>query len=125
MITITLQTAPSNISLQLGDLAYFITPSSVGGFQTSINGTNGGYDIPVFLGTIESITGNTISIDDSQQNSFVTITPSQGDFLMFAKDTSVNISGLVGYYAEVQMRNNSTEKAEMFSVGSEISPSSK
>ena len=125
MITITLTTEPSNVSLQLGDLAYFITPSPVGGFQTSINNTSGEYDTPVFLATIESITGNTISIDDSQQNNLVTIVPSQGDFLMFAKDTSINISGLVGYYAEVEIKNNSKEKAEMFSIGSEISPSSK
>ena len=44
---------------------------------------------------------------------------------MFGKDTSANISGLVGYYAEVYIKNNSTEKAEMFSVGSEVTPSSK
>ena len=44
---------------------------------------------------------------------------------MFAKDSSINLSGLVGYYAEVKIKNNSTEKAEMFSIASEVTPSSK
>jgi hypothetical protein len=44
---------------------------------------------------------------------------------MFAKDSSVNISGLVGYFAEVELRNNSTEKAEIFAISSGISVSSK
>ena len=44
---------------------------------------------------------------------------------MFAKDSRINLSGLVGYYAEAKFKNNSQEKAEMYSVGSEITPSSK
>ena len=125
MTTITLTTALNNNSLQIGDLAYSITPSLVGGFQTSIDDLSGEYDEPIFLGTIEAITGNQISVDETQQNITPPHEPEAGDFLMFAKDTSVNISGLVGYYAEVEIKNNSKEKAEMFSIGSEISPSSK
>ena len=44
---------------------------------------------------------------------------------MFAKNTSVNLSGLVGYYAEVKISNNSNEKAELFAISSGITPSSK
>ena len=44
---------------------------------------------------------------------------------MFGKDTSANISGLVGYFAEVNIKNNSTQKAEMYCMASEITPSSK
>jgi hypothetical protein len=35
------------------------------------------------------------------------------------------MSGLIGYYAEVKLMNNSTEKAEIFNLSSDISASSK
>ena len=118
MITINFTENINNDSLQIGDLAYFVTPSQSGGFaQSTIT--------PVLIGFIVAITPTSIIVDESAQNTSAPVGPSANDFIMFAKDTSVNISGLVGYYAEVQMRNNSTEKAEMFSIGSEISPSSK
>ena len=44
---------------------------------------------------------------------------------MFAKDRTVNTSSLIGYYADVQFKNNSTEKVELFAVSSEITESSK
>jgi len=46
-------------------------------------------------------------------------------YYFFIKDSSVNTSGLLGYYAEVKMVNNSPQKAELFSIGSEIFESSK
>ena len=46
-------------------------------------------------------------------------------YYFFVKDTSVNTSGLLGYYAEVKLSNNSTSKAELFSIGTEIFESSK
>ena len=125
MTTITLTTALNNNSLQIGDLAYSITPSLVGGFQTSIDDTSGEYDEPIFLGKIISISGNTIFIDDTIQGVTPTVAPAEGDFLMFAKDSSINISGLVGYYAGVKIKNNSTDRAEMFTIASGITPSSK
>ena len=44
---------------------------------------------------------------------------------MFEKDKQVNSSSLIGYYAEVKFVNNSTEKVELFSIGAEVSESSK
>jgi len=35
------------------------------------------------------------------------------------------MSGLVGYFAEVKISNNSREKAEIYCLSSEITPSSK
>ena len=52
-------------------------------------------------------------------------TPDDGDFIFFGKENKVNISGVRGYYAEVDMRNDSSSAAKLFSVGSEISKSSK
>ena len=41
------------------------------------------------------------------------------------QDKKANTSSMLGYYASVNFVNNSTEKAELFSVGSEITESSK
>lgn len=118
MITINFTGNINNDSLQIGDLAYFVTPSLVGGFDQSTS-------TPVLIGSIEAITPTSIDVDETIQGTATPVGPSANDFIMFVKNTEVNISGLVGYYAEVEIKNNSKEKAEMFSVGSEISPSSK
>ena len=46
-------------------------------------------------------------------------------FVLTTKDSRVNTSGIKGYYAEVKFVNNSSEKAELFAIGSQIQPSSK
>ena len=46
-------------------------------------------------------------------------------FFMFRKPVEQNVSSLKGYYAESTFTNNSTEKQELFSVGSEVTMSSK
>lgn len=48
-----------------------------------------------------------------------------GSFIMFTKDNKVNMSSLLGYYASVEFRNSSNEKAELFSVGTSFFESSK
>ncbi len=52
-------------------------------------------------------------------------TPDVNDFIFFGKENKINISGIRGYFAEVEMKNNSTTAAKWFSVGSEIAKSSK
>lgn len=54
-----------------------------------------------------------------------TVLPSTNDFIFFAKDNRANMTSLLGYYNEVEMTNNSTSKAELYSVGTEIVESSK
>ena len=54
-----------------------------------------------------------------------TVRPNNNSFILFTKDNKANISGILGYYAEVEMRNNSKAKSELFSVGTEIFESSK
>lgn len=51
--------------------------------------------------------------------------PAIGDYLFFAKNTNINTPGIMGYYAEVEMINDSTEQAELFTVSSEVNESSK
>ena len=113
MITINFTGNINNDSLQIGDLAYYVTPFSEGGFAQSIAE-------PSLIGRIAAITATSIDVEEVAGTA-----PYQGDFIMFAKDSGVNLAGLVGYYAEVKIKNDSTEKAEMFSIGSEVTPSSK
>jgi len=114
MITINFISNVNNDSLQIGDLAYYVTPSTLGGFEQSTVA-------PTLIGSVEAITATSINVDETVGNGV----PSPNDFIMFAKDTRVNLSGLVGYFAEVTIKNNSTEKAEMYCIASEITPSSK
>ena len=40
--------------------------------------------------------------------------------MFFGKDNEINTSSVIGYYAEVQMKNESTSEAEIFAVSSEV-----
>ena len=50
--------------------------------------------------------------------------PSVNDFIMFSKYSQTD-GDVSGYYAEATFKNNSLEKAELFSIGSEITINSK
>ncbi len=110
-----------NTSLQVGDIAYYSSTGTVAnsGFAT------------VNLGDILLI-GEVVGIDHALSEIRVLFDPNLGptpptaeDYIMFAKNKTVNSSSLIGYYADVKFENYSTDKIEMFSVGSEISESSK
>lgn len=68
--------------------------------------------------TVQSISGNTITLDAAPTNAFS----------YFAKDNRFNTSGILGYYAEIKMETknnvNSGNRPELYSVGSEVSLSS-
>ena len=50
---------------------------------------------------------------------------SNPDYIMFEKDKQVNSSSLIGYYANVKLINDSKGDVKLFSLGSEVSESSK
>ena len=70
-------------------------------------------------GVVTSLTNNTVTVDGSGT------LPSARDYIMFAKNHTVNTSSLSGYYADVKFKNNSIEKAELFATSSEVTESSK
>ena len=119
-ITITF-TTPINISAQVGDIAYYTGQSTLGGFQHDDSVNNGTGLIQ--MGSIITIAVDRLSLTCNISNS--TPRPTSTSFICFAKDTRVNLSGLTGYFAEVEFRNTSNRPAEMFAVGSEITGSSK
>ena len=109
-----------NESLQVGDIAYYSPLSTVAG-----SGFN-----TVTTGNITKI-GNVTDIDKFAKQVSIMVdmdavtTPSVGDYIMFEKDKRVNSSSLIGYYADVEFENTSDTKVEMFSIGSEVTESSK
>ena len=52
-------------------------------------------------------------------------TISEQHYLFFSKNREANISGVVGYYAEVEYRNYTRLQAEMFATAANFSESSK
>jgi len=100
-----------NTSLQVGDTAWYVEIS---------NNTANTEDI-VKIGEVKEINNNTIVVDSISS----TLADIDGFFIMFSKNNKANLGDIKGYYAEVKLVNESTEKAEVFSLGSEISQSSK
>ena len=121
-LRINLKNDINNTSLQIGDTAYYI--SNVTSMDKFGLGTNPGIspeeiNSPKPIGIITSIGGSNIIIET------IINTPPDDAFIMFQKDKRVNDTSLLGYYAEVKLVNNSTEKAELFALSSEIAMSSK
>jgi len=100
-----------NTSIQVGDKVYYQTPT-VGTFTTLDSSS------VAIVGTVESINGNVITLD-------AVGSLAADDYCMFVKNQVINMNGLSGYYAEAKFKNNSTSEAELFSVSSEVTESSK
>mgnify|MGYP000877745918 CR=1 FL=1 len=98
---------PINVSVQVGDTAYY---------TNDLNGTT-----IVLIGTITAVTMYSITVDTLAS----AIRPTLTSFILFSKTNETNVNSVTGYYAEVQLRNDSTKIAEMYSVASEVFVSSK
>lgn len=121
-----------NNSMEVGDIVYYTNTTTSDGFEVSSNTI-------VQIGTIESITTDTNQyLDDgvtanSTYNKKIVVVdcesdltpPTTNDFIFFSKNNVVNVSAVKGYYSLIEFKNNSTSATEMFSVGCDISESSK
>ena len=114
-----------NVSLQVGDSVYYtdISPSDGGGFTTNNSA-------PKHLGRVESIdSSTTISVRcpyvDNSSFLIDTNVLNGTSHISFSKNKFVNNNNLLGYYGSVVLKNDSQDKVELFSVGSEVSESSK
>jgi len=124
MPDITIQVTRADYpSLQIGDTAYYSNVTNTAGFNTSSSFTK--------IGLVKGI-NNATSLDDGTETTTLTCeidtttpVPTTSDFIFFSKDNKVNLTSLLGYFASVKFKNNSTSKAEMFSIGCEIAESSK
>ena len=91
-----------NVSLQIGDVIFF-TDDSDG-------------DTLKELGKVHSINNKIVTAlwDGSSDE------PTASDFILFAKDSEKNTSGIIGYHATVEMKTTSSDKKELFAVNSEV-----
>tara|TARA_R110002124_G_scaffold87684_1_gene225528 strand:+ start:84 stop:467 length:384 start_codon:yes stop_codon:yes gene_type:complete len=114
-----------NSSLQVGDTVWYVATSATGGYNVAPK------ENVVKLGRVEEISSElqqrVVKISNYAPQA-LTSGPNILDtnsFLMFSKNNKANIGGLKGYYAQVNLTNNSDEKIELYSVSSEIVQSSK
>jgi len=106
-----------NASLQVGDVVYYETLSAPALGFTRLDSNN------LQKAAIVTQVGpqpNAFHLQDMNTHSLAI-----GDYCMFVKNQVINMNGLSGYYADVMFENNSRKKAELFSVSSEITESSK
>ena len=108
MVRIRISTTNQNVSVQVGDHAYYSTEDAVGNLNA-----------PTHIGKIISIAPSYIDVEGSGNG------VSNQDYIMFKKNNQVNKSGIKGYYSEFKFTSNSTAPQELFSIGSEVVESSK
>ena len=119
-------TQPINDSAQVGDILFFSTVSALNNETTSI---------PQQIGPITAIGENFVEVATGSAPTNLTeaeIEANQvanGNFgpplFMFRKDGRSIISTLLGYFADINISSDSTNRIELYSVGSEIFVSSK
>jgi len=74
-----------------------------------------------YLGTVLSFTDKTITLATDETSASTWL----NDYVMFVKPEVINTSSLIGYFADINIKNNSLVKAELFSVASEVTESSR
>ena len=119
-----------NDSAQVGDILYYANHS-----PTS-NQTNG----PVIeIGPITAIGENFVEVANGSapagwtaadiETGTLTVNgvtvPIAPPLFMFRKNAQANVSTLLGYFANIRITHNDNDRAELYSVGSEIFSSSK
>jgi hypothetical protein len=123
MPTQTLQISGGlNVSIQEGDTVY---AAKIVGGQSGTNhpGSGSTNTKPIAIGKVTSVNQNGGSITI---NTYPAINSFSGNsYIMFSKDNRVNTSGIVGYFAECELKNYSTKAAEIFVVATDYVESSK
>ena len=112
-----------NVSAQVGDMVYYsYDTNNIGGFDHSELTTTKklGEIVEIHINATNNVFNITVEYD-----SLIVGVPPTDAFISFAKEKKVNTSSLLGHYADIKFINNSTEKAELFSIGSEVVESSK
>ena len=127
MIVLTLNNITNlNVSLQIGDLIYASeTGVQIGAENLQSTGNLNGVGANGIVGILVDV--NTLSggvIELIVDNSAYTGSVPANSFIMFSKHNQ-SMGDVIGYYAKARFVNYSTEKAEIFSVGSEVIINSK
>mgnify|MGYP003661301460 CR=1 FL=1 len=116
-------------SLQVGDLVYATNTTTQIGAEDleaspSVTGGVGNTHIVGILRRITMQLGGIVELDVDETAVSNPLIPVPPAFIMFSKYTQTD-GDIAGYYAEAKFKNNSIEKAEIYSVGSEVIINSK
>ena len=125
-----------NVSAQVGDIMYWVQTTDTENFTLDMAYQNPntapikkiGEIVGIHLSSFENewrVTCEIVDWTNVPGGQFYTGVDWPNVFFMFSKDNSANLSSVLGYYAKVKFKNLSTNKAELFSVGSNIRMSSK
>tara|TARA_R100000008_G_C3530337_1_gene138913 strand:+ start:331 stop:702 length:372 start_codon:yes stop_codon:yes gene_type:complete len=118
--TLTLTfSAPLNVSCQVGDTAYYVNTTASGGFTVNSNNVEE-------IGTITAITNPTSSAPTITCSTTLPGSLNGSSyFVLFSKNNKANLSSVLGYYADIEFKNDSKKEAELFTVGMDMFESSK
>ena len=109
-----------NVSLQVGDTIYYCQTV---GQQAGRNHPSATTDTkPRKLGVVTSVTRSSRKLDVFIRSAPVNL---DGMYIFFSKDRRVNYSGVVGYFMEVEYRNESGLKSEIFATATDYVESSR
>ena len=104
-----------NVSAQAGDIAYYVPTKPVKQFRVDSS------DI-IEIGRVTFVSSRQLWCSS-------TLTPGKyphaQDYIFVAKDNKVNQSNVLGYYAQVDIKNNSKTEAEIFQISADYFESSK
>jgi len=130
-----------NVGIQVGDAVYYAPTTILAGSNTSTISNIGSITqfgnvhavhpdgVPAVLDAFGAIVTPAIppnSIEVVWDDTIPGLTPpAVDDYIMFGKDKRANSSSLIGYFAKASFVNDSTGKVELFSIGSEVSESSR
>ena len=117
-----------NISLQVGDIAYYAETTSVDGENGGDSFNTAAQEVIVRIGPVTAINQSNNTITCSADDSF-SIQTDPFPYVFFGKDSRVNTGSIVGYYANVKFKNTSSDKGvnkgEMFAASCDVFDSSK
>ena len=111
-----------NISLQKGDVVYYCRHTSSQAGKNHPNATMN--TKPKKLGVVTNVNRNNDKVDIQVPipMAFVNL---NNKYLLFSKDRRVNYSGVAGYFMEVEYRNYTTLKSEIFATAASYVDSSR
>lgn len=113
-----------NISLQKGDVVYYCRHVSSQAGKNHPNATSN--TKPKKLGTVTDVRRNSDEIDVQVPNTNMPGNLNLSNkYLLFSKDRRVNYSGVAGYFMEVEYRNYTTLKSEIFATAASYVDSSR
>lgn len=94
-----------NVSLVPGDTVYYLNGTSI-----------------VTLGPCTSVADDRLSCNVNRD--LEVAAPAAGNYIFFSKPAEAELSGIIGYEATTTITNTSTDRAELYSISSEVFQSS-